>query len=114
MEKLNKSDLIKAERVNIIEEPKTRKVKVVDEEISNLDMKLKQELIAFRKKYLDPICDDIQLNMLSDEMINEFIRVKPTNKNEFHKISEKYRSNIASGQSQYLENIYEIVEEYLV
>jgi len=114
LEKLTEAERIKVERIKKKATPVPEDVKLVKDEPSDLDNELKKELIAFRKKYLDPICEDIKCNILSDKMIDEFIRIKPITKNEFHKIPQAYRENIATGQAKYLDEIFEIVEEYAV
>jgi very-short-patch-repair endonuclease len=114
LEKLTEAERIKVEKTKKKVTPASRDVKLFKDEPSDLNTELKQELIAFRKKYLDPICEDIKCNILSDRMIEEFIKIKPMSKSEFHKIPQAYRENIATGQTKYLDEIFEIVEEYVV
>lgn len=82
--------------------------------ISKSDDELRKELLHFRKVNIEPSFPDQSKGILRDEMIEAFIKFKPTTKEEFlANIPYNLRSNIGSGQGQFLNDIFQIIEEYL-
>ena len=82
----------------------------VKDEMPDQKSDLKEELLKFRKTKIEPVCEDIDCSILSDAIISEFINRKPTTKQEFHSLPYSLRTKVASGQTQYLDEIFEIDE----
>ncbi len=105
-------------RINAVrQEPqKTLRVysHVTDAPIVKNDNDLRKELIEYRKVNIDPKFTDQSKGILRKEMIEAFVKFKPTTKEEFlANIPYNLRNNISSGQGQFLNDIFQIIEEYL-
>ncbi len=82
--------------------------------ISKSDDDLRKELLHFRKVNIEPSFPDQSKGILREEMIEAFVKYKPTTKEEFlASIPYNLRNNISSGQGQFLHDIFQIIEEYL-
>lgn len=78
------------------------------------DDDLRKELLHFRKVNIEPSFPVQSKGILREEMIEAFVKFKPTTKEEFlENISYNLRDNIGSGQAQFLNDIFQIIEEYL-
>ena len=77
------------------------------------DKKLRELLIDFRTKKLINKTLDLSKCILSDELIEEFIKLKPSSKEEFYLFPHRLRESIESGQTQHLDEIFEIIEEFI-
>lgn len=78
------------------------------------DDDLRKELLHFRKVNIEPSFPDQSKGILRDEMMEAFVKFKPTTKEEFlANIPYNLRGNIGSGQGQFLNDIFQIIEEYL-
>ena len=79
----------------------------------NSDQKLRELLVEYRTKKLGNIVSDMSKCILSDKLLDEFIKVKPLSVEEFQKFPLRLRDNIELGQTQHLEEIFEIIEEFI-
>ncbi|MFZ6007551.1 MAG: DUF4011 domain-containing protein [Nitrospirota bacterium] len=78
------------------------------------DDDLRKELLDYRKVNIEPKYPNQSKGILRDEMINALIKSKPTTKEEFQSsISRVLRENIDSKQGQFLNDILQIIEEYV-
>lgn len=74
---------------------------------------LRNVLLEFRRKKIEPFIDNIENCILSDSLIEEFVQRMPTSKDEFLQFPIEIRSNISKGQApKFLDDILEIIEEY--
>lgn len=82
--------------------------------ISRSDDDLQKELLHFRKVNIEPSFRDQSNGILREEMIESFVKFKPTSKEEFHSsVPRVLRENTDSQQGQFLNDIFQIIEEYL-
>lgn len=82
--------------------------------ISRSDDDLQKELLHFRKVNIEPSFRDQSNGILREEMIEAFVKFKPTSKEEFHSsVPRILRENTDSEQGQFLNDIFQIIEEYL-
>lgn len=89
-------------------------VYVPDTPIVKNDYDLRRELIDYRKVNIELKYTDQSKGILRDEMVEAFVRFKPTTKEEFlARIPYNLRNNISSEQGQFLNGILQIIEEYL-
>jgi very-short-patch-repair endonuclease len=87
---------------------------VPDTPIVKNDDDLRRELIDYRKVNIEPKYTNQSNGILRDEMVEAFVRFKPTTKEEFLAcIPYNLRNNISLGQGQFLNGILQIIEEYL-
>jgi len=69
-------------------------------------------LLEYRRKKIEPIMKDIQRSILSDQLLEEFVRRKPTTKKEFFEFPLALRDQIEPGQGRLRDEILDIVEEF--
>lgn len=82
--------------------------------ISKSDDDLRKELLHFRKVNIEPSFREQSNGILREEMIEAFVKFKPTSKEEFHScVLRALRENTDSQQGQFLNDIFQIIEEYL-
>ncbi len=110
-EKVKVLPIIKAEEVNL----KTAQIqkKPTDQE-TYTDEDLRKELLHFRKANIEPYFSDQSRGILRDELLEYFIKYKPTTKEEFRdNIPLRLRESIDWNQLQFLDDIFQIIEEIL-
>jgi hypothetical protein len=77
------------------------------------DEKLRNELLEYRTKVLEPITRDIERSLLSDQMIKIFLLKRPTSREEFLGLPLSFREAIEHGQMDYIDEVFEIIEDYV-
>ena len=77
------------------------------------DDKLRNELLEYRTKVLEPITRDPERSLLSDKMIKIFLLKKPTSREEFLGLPLSFREAIEHGQMDYIDEVFEIMEDYV-
>jgi len=80
---------------------------------ADMNDKLQEELINYRKAELDPITKDLNNSLLSEQMIHQLIMNKPISRSEFLDLPLSIRELIEPGQMDYIDDIFEIIEEYV-
>ncbi len=89
-------------------------VYVKDSMTTNIDEALRAKLLSYRRNNIEKRFLNYQYGILSDEMIDHFVLSKPMMMEEFRtKIPPNLRTNINVGQFQFLEDIFEIIDEHL-
>ena len=84
----------------------------VDED--NVSGELKSALLNYRESNIDKKDCNKSDGILRDEMIDNFVLAKPTNKEEFRsKMPLRLRENIDKNQLQFFEGIFEIISSHL-
>lgn len=106
------------DKISVVKVEPEKPVHIYPQEIitptSKSDDDLRKELLHFRKVNIEPSFPDQSKGILRDEMIEVFIKFKPTTKEEFlSNIPYNLRSNIGSGQGQFFNDIFQLIEEYL-
>ena len=77
------------------------------------DDDLREELLHYREVNIEPTYPDQTKGILRDEMIDAFVLNKPITKEDFlNSIPARLRQNIDSKQGQFLNDIFQIIEEY--
>jgi len=109
-------ELVEAEWVKVkYEEPKEEAVHIsVPPTIptaTSVNEELRNVLLEYRRKKVEPKCQDISRSILSDQMLEEFVQRKPITREEFYNFPLALREKIESGQGQFIDEILEIVEE---
>ncbi len=88
-------------------------VYVKDSMTTNIDEALRARLLSYRRNNIEKRFLNYQYGILSDEMIDHFVLSKPMTMEEFRtKIPLNLRTNINVGQFQFLEDIFEIIDEH--
>lgn len=78
------------------------------------DVDLRETLLHFRRMNIEPTFPDQTKGILRDELLEYFVKNKPTTKEEFrNKIPLKLRENTDGNQTQFFDDIFEIIEEFL-
>jgi very-short-patch-repair endonuclease/DNA polymerase III delta prime subunit len=81
---------------------------------SDIEEDLETKLLIYRQNKIEPEFPDQSRGILRKEMINAFVFHKPTTMDEFRsKISLKLRETTDRHQIKFLEEIFEIIEDYL-
>ncbi|NVM21222.1 MAG: DUF4011 domain-containing protein [Desulfobacterales bacterium] len=83
-----------------------------EEEDEDTDKALRDVLLAYRKKRIEPETDDIEKSILSDELLDLFVKRKPTTRHRFLQFPLAVRETIARGQARFLNEIFEVIEEF--
>lgn len=110
-------ELVESERAKVkYKEPREEVVHIslpptISSTAVSVDEKLRNVLLEYRRKKVEPKCQDMSRSILSDQMLEEFVRIKPITREEFHSIPLALREKIESGQGQFRDEILEIVEE---
>lgn len=113
LKQIEASDKIRAVKIEP-EKPVHTQPQEIITPISKSDDDLRKELLHFRKVNIEPTFPDQSKGILRDEMIEAFVKFKPTTKEEFlAKIPYNLRNNISSGQGQFMNDIFQIIDEYL-
>lgn len=79
-------------------------------ERSSEEQTLRNALREFRDQRIASVSTDVGNSILADDIMEEFIKRKPTTKEEFHQFSYEIRSRIAPEQSRFLDEILDIIE----
>jgi hypothetical protein len=79
-------------------------------ERSSEEQTLRNALREFRDQRIASVSTDVGNSILADDIIEEFIKRKPTTKEEFHQFPYEIRSKIAPEQSRFLDEILDIIE----
>ena len=87
-------------------------IKIATEDVKDRDKELRDILLEYRAKILDPITKDRDRSLLSDEMIKIFLMRKPISRDEFLELPLSIRENVEIGQMEYADEIFELIEEY--
>lgn len=102
------------DKISVVKVESEKPVHKIITPTSKSDDDLRKELLHFRKVNIEPSFPDQSKGILRDEMIEAFIKFKPITKEEFlANIPYNLRGNIGSGQGQFLNDIFQIIEEYL-
>lgn len=89
-------------------------VYVRDSLTTNIDEALRARLLNHRRNNIEKRFPKCQNGILRDEMIDHFVLSKPMTMEEFRtKIPLNLRTNINDDQFQFLEDIFEIIDEHL-
>jgi len=86
--------------------------KPAEESFEDVQEDLRKVLFDYRKKKIEPNCEDLNESILSDEMLAYFVRKMPTTHREFLQFPYTLRKKVARGQGKYLDEIFEIMEEF--
>lgn len=73
---------------------------------------LKEELMQFNEANILSSFPDKSKGILRDELLAYFIKLKPTSMKEFYTIPMELRQKTDSKQMQFLDDIFEIIQEY--
>ena len=87
-------------------------IRITTEDFKDREKELRDILLEYRAKILDPITEDRDRSLLSDEMINIFLIRKPISREEFLELPLSIRENVEIDQMQYANEIFELIEEY--
>ncbi len=122
IERLNKTlgEILQDEKPIVESELQDKKVGVSQElhypkrteEVPDEEL-LRKELILFKEININPSFNDQSNGILRDDCLINFVKYMPTNKNEFFKfLPLSLREATDSRQLQYLDDIFEIIENY--
>jgi hypothetical protein len=78
------------------------------------DDALRNILLDYRRKKIEPSLQDLNRSILADELLNKFVKNRPTTHEEFLKFPFFLRDKIESGQGEFLDEILEIVKEFTI
>jgi hypothetical protein len=70
------------------------------------------ELKMFREKKILPRFKNYEKSILSNEMLEEFVKMRPTSREEFQKFPLKLREQIDPKQSIFLDEILDLIEQF--
>ena len=77
------------------------------------DLRLRQELLDFRKKKIEPTVKNLDSSILGNKILEEFVRRKPINKEDFLQFPFYLRNQIDVDQGLFLNEILDIIENYI-
>ncbi len=90
--------------------------RIPEEEIISEDDEIRSLLLEYRRKKIEPNCEDVNGTLLADDILEAFVIEKPTTKEEFqHRIPLVLRLGVTEPDQvrDYLDEILEILEEFV-
>ncbi len=90
--------------------------RIPEEEILSEDDEIRSLLLEYRRKKIEPNCEDVNGTLLADDILEAFVIEKPTTKEEFqHRIPLVLRLGVTEPDQvrDYLDEILEILEEFV-
>jgi len=86
---------------------------ILEKEEKKIDSSLEDILLEYKYSNIDPRYPDQNNGMLRDEMLSLFVKSMPTTRKEFQtNIPQTLREKTDTNQGQFLEDIFELIEEY--
>jgi very-short-patch-repair endonuclease len=86
---------------------------VIDKEQEVINESLENILLSYKYSNIDPRFPNQEKGILRDEMLNLFVKCKPTSFKEFQtSFPQALREITDNNQGQFLEDIFELIEEY--
>ena len=112
--------LVEADRIKLSQKEQhyetaihKKSIEVLTEELEQGDEQLRKHLLEYRRKKIEPVLKDMSKSILSDRLLEEFIRKKPTSKEEFWNFPLRVRENIDPSQGRFLDEILDIIEDFV-
>lgn len=108
-------DIIEKEKSRISLLPKEIIIpekKIYKKELEEVQVNLRDKLLRYNEENILPRFPDRSRGILREEMIEQFLLIKPSTKEDFYRIPMALREKTDGNQTQFLEDIFEIIREY--